>query len=105
MIAIVITAFCNVQYASDSWLKKCNFKEFFSFHYGKVGDIRDQENLLCGAELGKLFSEVYKQINNLLQLLCSKKDTSNWIEENYSAINACFFKFLNRSRKPLSNCI
>lgn len=20
---------CNVQYASDSWLKKCNFKEFF----------------------------------------------------------------------------
>lgn len=78
MIAIVITEFCNIQYARDSWLKKRNFKEFFfSFLYGKVGDIRDEENLLCGAELGKLFSEIYKQINNLPQPLCSKKDTSN----------------------------
>ena len=37
----------------DWWLKKCNFKEF-----GKVGDIGDEENLLCGAELGKLFSDM-----------------------------------------------
>ena len=26
----------------------------FFFLYGKVGDIRDEPNLLCGAELGKL---------------------------------------------------
>ena len=35
-------------------------KSFFFFLYGKVGDIRDEPNLLCGAELGKLFSEIIK---------------------------------------------
>ena len=122
MIVIVMTEFWKIQYASDSWLTKCNFKElfFFSFLFGKVGDIRDESNLLCSAELGKLFSEINfsyfrKQLtklfkNNLLQPLRSKKDTSNWKKENYNAINPClfvffFFRFLNRSRKPLSNCI
>lgn len=55
MIAIIITAFATFNMQVIHGWKNVISRNFFSFLYGKVGDIRDEENLLCGAELGKLF--------------------------------------------------